>query len=651
MKTKRILCAILATLMLAAPLTACTSGSKTPDTTVGETVTTPVTGEQTEAPTETEAVTEIETEYDDPTLKLDHLTIGGVDISEYTVVVSATPAPYDQKAADILIRFIAEATGVTLKQITDAETADRMILIGTTAHDTDAVKAARAEAAENGYAMVTDGGNLYITGNNDHGSTYLGTVGMGTICGVYDFLDQYVGVRLYGVVKDPKTEEITDMYEIKENLRMEIPSDLRKVHNPAFTQFYTDWKIYYDSLSVYPFWNGYYSAHYASWTRNWQCHTIGELSGIGNVIGLQPCLTDENVYQTVLANVRAWLINYPGANYMDISQNDSFADQLGCQCENCLAVEAEEGSPSGPWIRFVNRIATELKDEYPDVIFTTLAYYYTEKPPKVTKPAENVAIRLCEINVCGVHALTDPDCPQNVSFCESIKGWAEICDKLMLWNYSANFLGWDNPNRNTLAPNLRIILENAKFYKEYNVINVFAEGCPSQASTTGLSFQQGELRAYLWGKALWNPDMTQEEFDGYLYDAMNYFYGDAAPLLMQYFDLLNNSMTENLEHCEYMKGHTTPFTDSRVFMNLCDAEGNYNTKFVDELVAIWDEIYALETLTEEQKLRLDHAAIQFYDAAADAYLAVANEARDQAAKKKANDYRKAVKELKERLGV
>lgn len=645
---KRVYLTLAICLMALCLLVGCTP-EQTPDETDSTTLpdTTETAGGETETPPETE--TETETEYDDPALKLDHLTVGGVDISEYTVVVPTNPAPYDQQAADFLIRFIAEATGVTLPQITDAETADRMILIGTTAHDTDAVKAARAEITENGYAMVMDGGNLFITGNNDHGLLDTGTIGMGTVCGVYDFLDQYVGVRMYGIVKDQTTSENTELYEIKNCIRMDIPEDLCTVFNPSFSNYSTDWNIFHTANPVYPRWNGYIYGGSSFTYRS--VHTIGDLCEIGHVVGEQPCLTDENIYQTVLKNVRAWLEKDPGAVYIDVSQNDSFADQLGCQCENCLAIEAEEGSPSGPWIRFVNRIANDIKDEYPDILVSTLAYRYTEKPPKVTKPAENVAVRLCEINVCGVHALTDPDCPQNVSFCESIQGWAEICDHLMVWSYSANFLGWDNPSRNTFAPNLRVLLENAKFYKENNVEFVYIEGCPSSASPAGLSFQQGEIRAYLWGKALWNPDMTQEEFDGYLNDAMNYFYGDAAPLLMKYFDLLNNSMTENLEHCEYMKGHTTPFTDSRVFMNLCDAEGNYNTKFVDELGAIWEEIYALETLTEEQKLYVDYAAVQFYDAAADAYQLVSGETRDQATKKKAHECRQIMKELKERLGV
>ena len=63
MKTKRILCSILAALMLAAPMTACTSGSESTDTTGGDTAAT-VTGALTEAPTEapTEEATEAETE-------------------------------------------------------------------------------------------------------------------------------------------------------------------------------------------------------------------------------------------------------------------------------------------------------------------------------------------------------------------------------------------------------------------------------------------------------------------------------------------------------------------------------------------------------------------------------------------------------------
>ena len=67
MKTKRILCAILAAILLAAPMTACTSGSGGTDTTGGDTAAT-VTDALTDSPTEAE--TEAETEEPDLSLKL-----------------------------------------------------------------------------------------------------------------------------------------------------------------------------------------------------------------------------------------------------------------------------------------------------------------------------------------------------------------------------------------------------------------------------------------------------------------------------------------------------------------------------------------------------------------------------------------------------
>ena len=177
LKRKRILCAALASLLLSFSLTACTPG--TPGGEISETASTDSAVITTTLPEVTAGdATETEADYDDPAIKLDHLTVGGADISEYTVVIPATPDSYDQLAADFLVRFIGEATGVTVRQTTDAESAAHMILVGTTAYDTEAVKAARAEVKDDGYAMLVDGGNLYVTGALDRG----------TLFGVYDFL-------------------------------------------------------------------------------------------------------------------------------------------------------------------------------------------------------------------------------------------------------------------------------------------------------------------------------------------------------------------------------------------------------------------------------------------------------------------------------
>ena len=514
-----------------------------------------------------------------------------------------------------------------------------MILIGTTAHDTEAVSSARAEIIEDGYAVVVDGGSLYITGALDRG----------TLFGVYDFLEKYVGVRLYGVEKDEaqSTDTLTEMYEIQENLRVDIPTDLRTVYSSAFINRYSYWYLPLQSHTVYPFWN--YDNHTEIGYAPDGGHTIGILSETGDPMSPQPCLTSETIYQTVLKNVRANLAAYPNARYVCVAQNDGPLDGHGCQCKNCLAIEAEEESPSGPWIRFVNRLAADIQDEYSNVMVETYAYGYTEKPPKVTKPAANVAVRLCESSVCYAHALNDPNCSRNVTFSSHIKGWAEICDHLMIWSYTANFLTWDNGSRNGFGPDIRLILQNVQFYKENNVKAFFLEG--KSMPTIPYSTELGELRAYLWGKALWNPDMTQEEFDAYLNDFMNYYYGDAAPLIREYLNTVYDSLVDNSQYDECMTGHTSYMTDYRSFFHFYDAEGNPSSAFIEKTAAIWTKINALETLTPQQKLHVECASVHFYDAAAEGLRYLANETKDSQYNTLAREYRSILNELTKRLGL
>ena len=625
---KRILCAMLASLLLCFSLTACTPDKGDNDTasTDPAVITTALPEVTTDEATETEA------DFDDPALKLDHLTVGGVDISEYTVVIPAAPGSYDQLAADFLVRFIGEATGVTVRQTTDAEAADHMILVGTTAYDTDAVKAARSEIKDDGYAMLVDGGNLYVTGALDRG----------TLFGVYDFLEKYLGVRIYGGVTYPEKRE---MYEIKENYRVDIPADLCTVYYSPVAYRRTSWTAVNDGWAYFPFWNCYNSSEFKF--AGGAVHTIAHLAETGGDLSPNPCLTDENIYQTVLKNVRLELEKRPDAQYVNISQTDGTSH--GCRCKNCLAVEAEEGSPSGPWIRFVNRIANDIKEDYPNVLVETLAYTFTEEPPKVTKPAENVAVCLCTSSCCFVHAIDDPDCPRNATFADYVKGWSDICDHLRIWTYSGNFQAVDNGDKNGFAPNFRVILQSVKFFIDHNVTAVYVEG--QQHPDDRQSTAMGELRAYLWGRALWNPDMSEEEFTAYINDFMNYYYGDAGPLLLKYVDTVYGDMLDNRKYNKLMEGHSYVICEYGRFFRIYDTEGNCTSAYMDKLAEIWDEIGALDTLTETQKYHVDCAAVQFYDIANNVYYTIYSKTRDSDVIQKARSYKTKWRNVKEKIGL
>jgi hypothetical protein len=219
----------------------------------------------------------------------------------------------------------------------------------------------------------------------------------------------------------------------------------------------------------------------------------------------------------------------------------------------------------------------------------------------------------------------------------------------MIWSYTANFLTWDNGSRNGFGPDIRLILQNVQFYRDNHVKAFFLEGksMPAIAYSTEL----GELRAYLWGKVMWNPNTTQEEFDGYMNDFMEYYYGDAAPLIRKYLNTVYDSLTDNSQYDECMTGHTSYMTDYRSFFHFYDEEGKPSAAFIEELSAIWREINALETLSEQQRVHADCAAVHFYDAAAEGLRYLGTETKDSQFNKLAKEYRSALNELTKRLGL
>lgn len=465
----------------------------------------------------------------------------------------------------------------------------------------------------------------------------------GTLFGVYDFLEKYLGVRIYGGVTYPEKQE---MYEIKDNLRVDIPADLRSVYYSPVAYRRTSWTAVNDGWAYFPFWNCYNSSEF-KYTATGMCHTIAHFAETGGDLSPNPCLTDENIYQTVLKNVRRELEDRPNAQYVNISQTDGTTH--GCQCKSCKAVEKEEGSPSGPWIRFVNRIANDIKEDYPNVLVETLAYTFTEKPPKVTKPAENVVVCLCTSSCCFFHAVNDPDCPRNATFAEYVKEWSEICDNLKIWTYSGNFQAVDNGDKNGFAPNFRVMRENVKFFTDHNVTGFYVEG--QQHPADRASTVMGELRAYLWGRVLWNPNMTEDEFTAYTNDFMNYYYGDAGPLLLKYVDTVYGDMLDNRKYNKSMEGHSYPITPYDRFFRVYDTEGNCTTAYMDKLADIWDEICALDTLTETQKYHVDCAAVQFYDIAYNVYYTVYKNTRDDDVLQKARSYKSKWNSEKKIIGL
>ena len=584
-------CFLLLTLGL---LTAC-DGGKTPADTTAEDTPAPTdastdapteeptapdtespTDEETEAPTE-EVTTEPET---DDGIPLNELTVGGVNIRDYTLVVQDGGADCVRDSADELIEYIEKATGGF--RIPEGAS-DREIVIGVTDRDTEKVIAARNEIKYDGYALLMDGNRLYITGSCDRGTMY----------GVYCFLEDYIGVRF--LARD--TTVIVNQDEVA------IPADIHTIHNPYFEMRDTYWyDMRYDqSTANHAKDNSFYDSStpvsdigggigYAGRF----VHTINLLQDLPYQGNVQPCLTDENVYQLVLSNVRKWLDANPEATIISVSQNDSDPGKLGCQCANCKAIDDAEGTPMGSLLTFINRIANDIKDDYPGVYVDTLAYRYTRKAPKTIKPADNVIIRLCSIECCFAHPLSDESCYKNKEFKKDIEAWAAICDNLYIWDSTYNAETYFS-----YFPNFDVLWDNVNFYKDHSVTGVFLEG--QQVSVSG---EFAELRSYLLAKLLWDPDMTEEEYYANMDEFLQYYYGAGWEKIKEY-------MASMAAHAIRNNTHLGIFDKGDKMYPAVDENGKRDTKFSRNMLALWEEAYALAE-TEEQKAHVEKSSIQAY---------------------------------------
>ena len=355
------------------------------------------------------------------------------------------------------------------------------------------------------------------------GMTIKGGVARDVLFGVYKFLEEYAGFRYFTYELETCTED--DVVITDGVLMNYVP-----VIGPRRLTWYS---VYQDSY----FWclkngvnfgvglseeQGGQSLNYGDYF----VHTIGKLSGTTYPYPdycSNPCLTDPDVYATVLANVRKALEANPAINIISISQTDV---EMWCQCPNCSKIAEEEGSLSGLWIRFLNKIAEDLEEDYPNLTIDTLAYKHTQTAPKITKPHKNVCIRLCSITCCFTHAINDPNCTRNKKFCEDIIAWGKICDNIHIWDYTTDFHYYIS----TFA-NLFTIYDNMQFFAENNVVSMFPQG-----NSQGYSGEFGELRAYLLAKLMCDPYMSREEYSNHMNEFLKAYYGEGWESIRAFID-------------------------------------------------------------------------------------------------------------------
>ncbi|MGK6352542.1 DUF4838 domain-containing protein [Parapedobacter sp. DT-150] len=295
----------------------------------------------------------------------------------------------------------------------------------------------------------------------------------------------------------------------------------------------------------------------------------------------QLCVTNSDMTKEFIKNVKSWIRKNPKAEVISISQNDI---NIYCKTNECNKIIAQEGGVSGLILRFVNEVANAFKTEYPSLKFETLAYDYTENPPKITKPADNVIIRIAPILTNNAKPLSDIT---NKTSKINIENWSKISKHNYYWGYNANFSYPLLPH-----PSLSHLKDDLLFLKKLNFEGVFIQSIASPYYQTEEFGYFNELHTWITGQLMWNPEQNYEEL---MTKFFTRYYGPAGTYLKIYFDLIEQGYLDSNEKLS-------------VF--------NRNMSFMSEtIVTKGEELYqnALKSVSDNPKLltRVKKAKVSF----------------------------------------
>lgn len=239
---------------------------------------------------------------------------------------------------------------------------------------------------------------------------------------------------------------------------------------------------------------------------------------------VQPCLSNPDVIRIVADAVVKHFDSNPQEMTTAVSANDN---DYWCHCNECQAINEQEGGPTGSHIAFVNAVAEIVEQKHPDKFIGTLAYWHTQCPPKNLKVRHNVQIQLAIIQGCCVHGYDNPPCRENQFMGSLVEEWGKVTDNLYVWDYYTNFGALDLP-----YPNIRSIGDRVRWYQKWGAKGVFMQAnCVSDAG------DYCDLRNYVISRCLWDPSLDSWELAE---EFCMLHYGNAAADVFEHLTMIHD---------------------------------------------------------------------------------------------------------------
>ncbi len=512
------------------------------------------------------------------------MKLNGISIERYTLVLPVDADESILVAKDELLTYVEKACGYALNVATDAHTFDCEILLGDCNRELSAYQKLEKVIYDDGFIIQTEGNRLLICGKTAAGTLY----------GVYDFLEKFLGVEWY----TPSVETVLPTADnIVADVVYDFPCRIRIAHGYnmwdqpfrarkrlSFTVGETNNKPAYGNLRGIEFafsWGLFGHTHevfvpYKKYFREHPEYFSFADGHYGEDGRYQLCLTNSDVYEIILKRTMDYLEEHPTCKIVSISQNDSFDYFTNnyCKCKNCMELAEREGAYSAVNLQLVNRIADEVAKKYPEVMIHTFCYKYTQTPPKMMKARDNVIVQLCISLDYGVSLVDE----LGADVKEYVDSWRDKAKNLYIWTYPCLHWAYGAP-----IGNFKRIYENTKYLLDMGVYGIF-----QQENHDYFPCNFSDLRFYLLAKMFVEPTMTYETYVGYIQKFCNAVYGKAGEYIFEYIRLLD----------ALFEGYKT--YDNKVYDN---------KEFIEKSKKLWGK--ALSAETGECAERIEKLSTQF----------------------------------------
>ncbi len=560
---KRITAWILAALFTASAFTACT--------------TTPADGETDTAKETSETVVDIQGE-----------TITENGEAKAHIVVAEGSDGLLTYAAEELVYHIQKVSGATVSVVGEASTEGLAIVIATpdtcpeleTLFPEDitwlsTLKEDGKQYSDDGFAIRRLDKAIYIFGMTPRGA----------LNGVYDFIEENMGVLWVranedlGLIYEEMPTIAADVVDYREKSPFETrgwhtcgigyhgetPSAAsdektlimmsRNKLNAKFAELGNAvyWN-YYKTIGLEPFFLGHYMKHWVTSSPIYD-HTVTEYwntdeEGVPLNVSTS---TQVNYWSELTADtIAAGVIDFLSKNDTDtvgigVEDNDTCVHlpESAEPFEYAPGQFVEPGDPayiSTVYFTFLNRIARQVKEAYPDVTINTFAYWLVEAVP-LCEIEDNVTICIAPILEDMSDPLTDPDNAENARILAMMEQWKDLPNDLKIYNYYGCSFALERYER----PIWDRIQSDFRYYVEAGIEGTVPEGLVDATFAGSLHSQTwaiNSLTFWLYSKLAWNPE---EDIDALIVEFCDKVYGAASEHMQEYYRLIEYGWNESEE--------------------------------------------------------------------------------------------------------